>query len=237
MLHKKYIVFLSVILIVSIIMLYSTVNKKTVSADVATSGDNIRIVIDCGHGGEDGGAVSDSGTLEKDINLKIGLTLEKMFIQSGFDVLMIRKTDKSIYDDSAQTLREKKVSDIHNRSDICNGSPKNVYISIHQNKFEESKYSGAQVFYSVNKTESKILAEHIRGAIKGLLQNNNERQCKEATKDIYILCNAQVPAVLVECGFLSNPREDHLLNTEEYRNQLAFAIYCGFLDFYNQTYR
>ncbi len=218
-------------------MLYSTVNKKAVSTEAIGKMDSVKIVIDCGHGGEDGGAVSENGTIEKDINLEIGLTLEKFFVQGGFDVLMIRSTDKAIYDDSAQSLKEKKISDIHNRSDICNSSPQNVYISIHQNKFEESKYHGTQVFYSANKTESKLFAECIRSAVKGMLQKDNERQCKEATSDIYILSKAQVPAVLVECGFLSNPEEEKMLNTELYRNKIAYSIYCGFLDFYNQNYR
>ncbi len=237
MLHKTYILILSALLILSTITLYSSVNVKVTSSDHIYEQDDAVIVIDCGHGGEDGGAVSQNGTVEKDINLEIGLTLEKLFINGGFRVVMIRDTDKAIYSDSVKTLKEKKISDLHNRSDICNSSTENIYISIHQNKFEESKYRGAQVFYSSNVPESKLLAESIRVAIKGLLQKDNERQCKEATSDIYILDKAQVPAVLVECGFLSNPEEEVLLNTEEYRNQISFSIYCGFLDFYNENYR
>lgn len=210
---------------------------------VDTASDNIEntkmqpnVIIDCGHGGEDGGAVSSKGLVEKDVNLQIGLALQLFMKQGGFDVEMIRTTDTAVYDKEASTLREKKVSDIHNRSDIVNEHDNNILISIHQNKFEQSQYHGTQVFYSENSEKSKELAEYIRLAVKGLLQNENNRQCKAATKDIYILYNSTVPAVLVECGFLSNPEEESKLRTELYRNQIAFSIYSGFLEFYYQNY-
>lgn len=194
------------------------------------------IVIDCGHGGEDGGAVSKSGVLEKDINLEIGLILEKLFLQSGFEVRMIRRTDISIYGDTATTLREKKTSDLHKRLEICNSDYRNIFISIHQNEFTDSQYFGTQVFYSDNNPESKVLAEYIRTAVKALLQNDNERQCKAATDSIYVLKNAQVPALIIECGFLSNYDEAQKLSTDEYRKQLAYSIYAGFLEYYYNSY-
>lgn len=196
----------------------------------------VKIIIDAGHGAEDGGAVSNSGLLEKDINLDIALTLEKLFLSGGFEVEMIRRTDSAIYDSSCDTLRSKKVSDIHNRSEICNSDKDNIYISIHQNKFDESKYKGTQVFYSVNDPRSIRLAECIRYSVVSLLQNDNERELKPATSSIYVLDKAQVPAVLVECGFLSNPQEEELLSTDEYKNNMAYSIYLGFLEYYNQNY-
>ncbi|MBE6737119.1 MAG: N-acetylmuramoyl-L-alanine amidase [Ruminococcaceae bacterium] len=231
---RTYVVFLSLCLILFLcfsIPLSNGKNSKPLAVDATLDAKPV-IVIDCGHGGEDGGAVSSDGVLEKDINLKIGLVLEKFFLQGGFKVRMIRREDISVYDDSAETLREKKVSDLHKRAEICNSDSRNIYISIHQNKFEDSKYYGTQVFYSKNNPESKELAECIRAAVKGLLQNENERKCKEATKDIYVLDNAQVPAVIVECGFLSNYEETQKLLTDEYRNQLAYSIYSGFLEYY-----
>ena len=194
------------------------------------------IVIDAGHGGEDGGATSETGLLEKDVNLHIALILQKLFLQSGFEVTMTRTEDKAIYNNDAISLREKKVSDIHNRSEIINQSADNILISIHQNKFEQRKYSGTQIFYSDNNSFSRQLAENIRLSVTGLLQNNNTRQTKASTDDIYILKKANVPAVLVECGFLSNPQEEELLKIEMYRNQLAFAIFSGFIEFYYQYY-
>ena len=144
---------------------------------------------------------------------------------------MIRDTDVSIYDSSSSTISEKKVSDLHNRLSIINSSADNILISIHQNKFEQSKYYGAQMFYSPNNSESQYLAESIRQSVTGLLQPENKRELKSADKTIYILNNATVPAVIVECGFLSNPDEAQKLSTEEYRSKMAFAIYCGFLDY------
>ena len=194
------------------------------------------IVIDAGHGGEDGGAVSESGLIEKNVNLSIALKLQKFFTQSGFKVKMIRTDDYAVYSDDASTLRDKKVSDIHNRAKLCNDNPNNILISIHQNKFEQSKYKGTQVFYSGNNSLSNPLAECIRTSVKGLLQHDNNRLCKLTDDSVYILKNATVPAVLVECGFLSNPQEAELLSTLEYQNRMAFSIYSGFIEFYYQYY-
>lgn len=192
------------------------------------------IIIDAGHGGEDSGAVA-NGVLEKDVNLDIALKLRDFLLSSGYTVVMTRDSDISIYDSSAATVREKKVSDLHNRLSIINGSEDNILISIHQNKFEQSKYYGAQMFYSKNNPESQILAESIRQSVTGLLQPENKRELKPADKTIYILNKATVPAVIVECGFLSNPDEAQKLSDENYRKKMAFAIYCGFLNYQKQN--
>ena len=109
-----------------------------------------------------------------------------------------------------------------------------VLISIHQNKFEQSQYSGAQMFYSPNNPESAALAECIRQSVVGSLQPQNTRQNKEAGEDIYLLSHVQVPAVLVECGFLSNPEEAALLGQESYQRDMAAAIYNGLISFLEQ---
>ena len=235
---KSYIMILSVILILSVLITgINVVNISEVSYIKAntTSIEEMNVIIDCGHGGEDGGAVSSDGIVEKDINLAIGLILEKFFLQGGFNVTMTRREDISLHDETAESLREKKVSDIHNRTDFCNSSDNNILISIHQNKFDDSKYYGTQVFYSKNNTQSRVLAESIRASVTGLLQNDNTRQCKEATNSIYLLHNAKIPAVIVECGFLSNPQETELLKSEMYQREIAYAIYCGFLEFYYKS--
>lgn len=188
------------------------------------------IVIDAGHGGEDGGATA-NGVSEKDVNLDIALKLRDLLTLSGYNVVMTRETDTSIYDASAQTISEKKVSDLHNRLSIINSSEDNILISIHQNKFEQSQYSGAQIFYSDNNTQSSVLAESIRKSITGFLQPDNKRELKVGGSNIYILDKATVPAVIVECGFLSNPDEAEKLSDDRYRTQMAFAIYCGFLEY------
>ena len=190
------------------------------------------IIIDAGHGGEDGGASSKSGVLEKDINLAIALQLREYLSATGFEVVMTREYDRSIYDSGLDTIRQKKVSDLHNRLALIQQYPGCLFISIHQNQFSDSQYSGAQVFYSANHPQSKELAEHLRSAIVGLLQPENKRECKQAEKSIYLMHNAQEVAVLVECGFLSNPQEAAQLSSEDYQKQMAFAIYCGILDYW-----
>lgn len=187
------------------------------------------IVIDAGHGGEDGGAGA-NGVLEKNINLAIALKLRDMLKMSGYEVKMTREEDVSVYDSSAVTVREKKVSDMKNRVHIINENSRNVLVSIHQNKFEQSKYSGAQMFYSGNDPRSEKLAESIRQSVTSLLQPDNHRELKKDGGSVYILKKAEVPAVIVECGFLSNEEEAGKLSSDKYQSQMAFAIYCGIIE-------
>ena len=189
------------------------------------------IIIDAGHGGDDGGATA-NGIVEKNINLSISKVLSDIFTSNGYNVIMTRTDDKSINTDGT-TLREKKVSDMKNRLEIYNSDENNIVISIHQNKFEQEKYSGTQIFYSTNNENSKLLAESIRNSVVNLLQPENTRECKKATKEIYLLYNAKIPAVIVECGFISNYSEAEKLKTESYQKQLAFSIYLGVLDYIN----
>lgn len=190
------------------------------------------IVIDAGHGGEDGGAVSESGVLEKDINLSIANDTSALFYLLGFDVTQTRKTDIAL-DNGEDTIRKRKVSDMKKRLEIFNSSKENTIISIHQNKFSESKYHGTQIFYSPNNPKSKQLADSIKYSVKGLLQHDNERECKQADSGIYLLKNTNNPAVIVECGFISNGEECKNLLDSQYQKQMAFSITAGFLSYYN----
>lgn len=207
---------------------FETVSDSAIVANAEPQ--NVIVVLDAGHGGEDSGAVA-NGILEKDINLDITLKVRDMLKASGVTVVTTRDTDRSIYDSSASTVREKKVSDLKNRVAISNKNSNNILVSIHQNKFEQSKYSGAQIFYSGNDEKSKTLAESMRLSITGLLQPDNKRELKEAGSNIYLLKNSKNPSVIVECGFLSNEEEAKNLNSEEYRQKMAFAIYCGILEY------
>ena len=203
---------------------------------VSVSSENVKsiptIVIDAGHGGEDGGAVSESGVLEKDINISIANDTSALFYLLGFDVTQTRKTDISL-DNGEDTIRKRKVSDMKKRLEIFNSSKENTIISIHQNKFSESKYHGTQIFYSPNNPKSKQLADSIKYSVKGLLQPNNERECKKADSGIYLLKNTNNPAVIVECGFISNGEECKNLLDSQYQKQMAFSITAGFLSYYN----
>ena len=203
---------------------------------VSVSSGNVKsmptIVIDAGHGGEDGGAVSDSGVLEKDINLSIANDTSALFYLLGFDVTQTRKTDIAL-DNGEDTIRKRKVSDMKKRLEIFNSSKENTIISIHQNKFSESKYHGTQIFYSPNNPKSKQLADSIKYSVKSLLQPDNERECKKADSGIYLLKNTNNPAVIVECGFISNGEECKNLLDSQYQKQMAYSITAGFLSYYN----
>ncbi|MGN0467328.1 MAG: N-acetylmuramoyl-L-alanine amidase CwlD [Acutalibacteraceae bacterium] len=191
------------------------------------------IIIDAGHGGEDGGTSSSSGIVEKNINLAISKKLEALFKLSGFEIIMTRSDDRLIFDENSSTIREKKVSDIHNRMKIIEENPNSIFLSIHQNHFSQSRYNGAQVFYSKNNSESEKIADYIQQQIKSDLQPENERQIKPSGTEIYLLHNAVTPAVMVECGFLSNAGEAQNLNDDEYQTKMAFSIYNGILNYLN----
>lgn len=192
------------------------------------------IIIDAGHGGEDGGTISHSGILEKDINLQISLKLNEIFSENGYETIMIRNSDNLIYDDNSTTIRQKKSSDLHNRLKIVNNNENAILISIHQNHFDESKYYGAQVFYSPNTTESELLAKAIQNEIAAEIQPENTRQIKKTGSEIFLLYNAKITAVMVECGFLSNIEEAELLNTDDYQNKLCRCIFNATDKFINQ---
>lgn len=189
------------------------------------------IVIDAGHGGEDGGTQSSDGTLEKKINLEISLKINELLLGRGFTTVLTREGDYMIYDESSSTQREKKVSDIHNRMKIVEENGDCILLSIHQNYFKESKYSGTQVFYSKNNPESEYLADEIQKAVVSELQTDNTRQIKESGTDIYLLYHAKVPSVMVECGFMSNEKESELLKDEDYQKKMAEAIVSGLIKY------
>lgn len=192
------------------------------------------IIIDAGHGGFDGGAVAADGTVEKDINLKIALTLKDFLKQSGFRVIMTRESDVSTDDVETDKIATRKKSDLKNRLGLMKDNPSAVFVSIHLNKFTTSAANGSQVFYSAEHVESKVLGDCIQKSIVQLLQPENTRVNKQATSSTYLLYNATVPAVLVECGFLSNSAELKRLKDEEYQKKMAFSIFCGIVDFYSE---
>ena len=213
---------------------YLACSRLNGMAVAAEKKDARTIVIDAGHGGEDGGATGKSKLPEKDINLAVAKDLQQLLTASGYRVVMIRTTDTAV-SDQLKTIHERKVSDIHNRMKIIEAQENCIFISIHQNLFEQEKYHGTQVFYSKNNESSKPLAESIQKRTVSMLQKDNERVVKPATSSIYLLWHAKVPAVLVECGFLSNEEEAQKLNTQKYQQQMAFAIYNGLADFCSEN--
>jgi len=191
-------------------------------------------IIDAGHGGIDGGTSGADGTKEKDINLSIAKKLETILKASGFSVVMTRTEDDLISDPSLDTIRKRKNADLLKRLEIVNTTEQSVLISIHQNYFHESQYSGAQVFYSDNHQKSKILAEIVQNSIKTDLQPNNSRQTKAIGADVFLLDQCMVPGIMIECGFMSNPKELSLLKNEIYQTKIAFSIALSLISFYTE---
>lgn len=193
------------------------------------------IIIDAGHGSPDGGATGFSGSKEKDLNLLVSKSLGNLLTQSGARVIYTRQTDEGIYNISDGSIKSKKQSDMKNRKKIRDEEKADLFISIHMNKFSESKYKGAQVFYNNSHDDNKIIADLIQDEIKYIADGSNNRSPKDSKNSIYILNDCKIPAVLVECGFISNPEEEKKLLTKDYRDKIAYAIYSGILKYFTNT--
>lgn len=178
---------------------------------------------DDSHGAPDGGAVGAGGTLEKDVNLDIVLKLREILESRGIKVILTRSGDSGIFDEDAETIHEKKVSDMHKRRDIINNSHADLFLSIHMNAFPKATSSGLHVFYSRSRPEAEPTAKLITDKIASVT-GAEPHEVKTASDTLYLMKNPAVPAVLIECGFISNPDEERLLNTDEYRAKIAYAI-------------
>ena len=198
---------------------------------VATPVSNKVIIVDAGHGTPDEGAESSNGTTEAELNLKIALKLQNLLEQSGSTVILTRSDENSIYDVGSDSIRDKKISDIHNRVKIGNESSADIFVSIHMNKIEQQQYSGWQTFYNKANENSKILATSIQSNLNDAMQKENNRTPAQLNT-VYIMKHVEIPITIVECGFLSNPEEESLLQTEEYQNKLAWGIYNGITDYF-----
>jgi N-acetylmuramoyl-L-alanine amidase len=204
-------------------ILYVNINQSSINVTSPKSSNNKKlIVIDPGHGGFDGGGSSKTGVLEKGINLSISFKLREELQKQGYDVLMTREEDKLLYDDNDKS-RTRKTQDLANRCKIKNDSNCDMFISIHLNIFPESKYYGAQVWYS-KLEESRKLAIILQQNLKVDLNNGNKRVAKSGGNEFKVLNNGNMPSVIIECGFLSNVEESEKLNTEEYQTLIAKTI-------------
>lgn len=215
------------ILALSVILSAVTINMADradiVPANAVPVSDKV-IVLDAGHGASDGGAIGTTGVAEKDINLKIAQKLQKLLEQTGATVIVTRADDSAI----AETKR----SDMRLRKNIKETSSADIFVSIHMNKFSQSKYSGAQVFYSSDE-KSKALGEAIQASMRNILNPDNNRVAKSAEDSIYILKKSDVPSVIVECGFLSNPEEEELLTQADYQDKVAWSVYAGITSYFD----
>ncbi len=231
-LEKKKIISFVLLVLICVLTLFAEKRAKTTPTFSKTE-TKPQVILDAGHGGFDGGAVASDGTVEKDINLKITLSLSNFLKAAGYDVILTRETDVSTDDVETDKITTRKKSDLKNRLELMRDYPDAVFVSIHLNKFTTSAANGSQVFYSGTNEKSHILGDAIQKNIISLLQPDNTRVNKKATSSTYILYNATLPAVLVECGFLSNSAELKLLKEEEYQNKMAFCIFCGITEYFS----
>ncbi len=191
---------------------------------IATPVTNRVVIIDAGHGGGDPGAIGITGTLEKDINLNIALKLQQFIEKNGGTVLMTRVDDEMLGTTKREDMKIRKKLREENSGDI--------FVSIHLNSFPKSNCNGAQTFYADNE-ESKVLAEKIQKNMVKFLDEDNTRIAKKLS-DVYLLKKVNIPSIIVECGFLSNSKEEKLLADEQYQSKIAFAVYSGILEFFNE---
>lgn len=221
-----------------VIVTVSVIEVKTASEEVIKIMPitNKTIIVDAGHGGIDPGSMTDDQSVkEKDVNLKITKKVKELLEASGAMVILTRNDDTSLYTEQVgKTIRQKYNENLKNRKKIIQESSADMFISIHLNKFQESKYYGAQTFYPAGKEDDKQLATYIQGELKRVVDKTNNRKIK-STNDIYLIKDNEIPSTLIECGFLSNDKEAKLLNDEEYQDQIAWAIYVGIQKYFSET--
>ncbi len=186
-----------------------------------------------GHGHPDNGAQSSRGTTEAETNLNISLKLQSLLEQNGCTVILTRSDENAIYDLDKTTLKEKKISDIRNRVKIGNNSSADIFVSIHLNKIPQQQYWGWQCFYNSKNEKSINLAKSIQANLNGAIQKENKRISMKLDT-VYIMKHVEIPISIVECGFLSNPEEEQQLLDDEYQNKLAWGIFNGILDYFNE---
>ena len=231
LLRKKRITLIVLSVFLSILVFTLVNDRKELVPTVSLPISGKTIVIDAGHGKPDEGAQSSTGTTEAATNLKIALKLQNLLEQSGTTVILTRSDENAIYDIDAKTLKQKKISDIHNRVKIGNESSADLFVSIHLNKIPQQQYDGWQTFYKQGSEEGKKLAVSIQNNLNEAIQKENNRVAK-TIDNIYIIKHVEIPITIVECGFLSNPTEEKKLLEDEYQNRLAWGIYNGIIYYF-----
>lgn len=202
---------------------FAAVQKISPAFSAADHGDAPVLILDAGHGGEDGGASSAAGNKESDINLDIVLKMESLMAFLGVDTVLTRSEDVSIYDEGCETLREKKVSDLKNRVKLVQNTDNAMLISVHQNTFTDSRYKGFQVFYGSGDV-SRQWGDFTQSVMQTVLDPNNGRKAAGVPDHVYLFQHIDCPAILVECGFLSNGEEASLLLLDTYQCKIAVAL-------------
>lgn len=220
---KYYSLIPAYILVLSALLLSAVAGSRVVTTITENTPIQTRkiVIIDAGHGGVDGGATSCTGVLESEINLQIAQRLDDLMHLLGVETVMIRQADQSVHTEG-NSIAAKKVSDLKQRVKIANNTDNAVLVSIHQNHFSDSRYSGAQVFYAPTH-HSDQLAKTLQASILYALNPGSNRQAKRAD-GVYLMQNIEIPGILIECGFLSNHQEETKLRSEYYQKNLCVVI-------------
>lgn len=218
------------LLIITAFLIVPLIGNRAVTAFSEDAATRKYVIIDAGHGGVDGGAVSCTGVYESQINLEIALKLEDLMHLLGIHTVMIRDTDRSVYTEG-NTIAAKKVSDIRERVRIVNTTPNALFLSIHQNNFQDARYSGTQVFYN-DQSDSKLLAEKLQTAFRESLNPANRRQVKKSS-GVYLMEHINCTGVLIECGFLSNHQEEAMLRSPDYQKKICTVICTAISQYLN----
>lgn len=229
-LKRRNLVIISVLLLVAFttILCFSALSKTPANN---ASAYKVKIVLDAGHGGIDGGVSGvKTGIKESQLNLAITKKLEQRLISAGFNVVLTRSSDAGLYGVATSNLKRK---DMQKRKEIILNAKPDLVVSIHMNKFSVSSRRGAQVFYKQGDKRSKQLAESIQNCFNSMEQST--RNCSALTGDYYILNCSEYPAVIAECGFLSNPEDEALLLNEEYQNDLSYTLFKGIITYLSQS--
>ena len=200
---------------------------KTAASENAKNAPTV--VIDAGHGGEDCGAIGTSGVYEKDLNLAVSLKLAEYLNAAGYTTVLTRTDDRLLYKEDENIKGMRKICDLKNRVAIANSTPNAIFISIHMNSYGSSGCRGLQAYYGTF-GDSDRLAMAIQSNVAEKLQPTNKRTVKRG-EGLYLLENTTVPAVIVECGFLSTPDECEKLSQKDYQKELSFAILCGIIEY------
>lgn len=215
------------VILVGIILICSVVGVCYAVKATSSPKAQYTIVIDAGHGGRDGGAVGKTtGISESVLNLQYALCLKEACEQFGFDVVLTRSTMDGLYDESAAN---KKKSEMEKRKNIINNSNADLVISLHMNSFPLSSSEGAQVFYAKGSEQGFNLAKSIQNSLSKSFESARDYV---TVGDYFVLNYSNIPATLVECGFLSNPEEEKLLQTEEYRKNFCYSILAGVINYF-----
>ena len=205
------------------VVISSGVGRIVPASMIGPKESKITLILDAGHGGEDGGAISAGGAKESDINLAVVRKLDLLLAFCGIESMTTRSEDVSLHSEGCKTTRERKASDLNNRVAFVNFAENPILISVHQNHFTDPRYSGSQVFYNVGDM-SRQWGEQTQAILRQVLDTKNGRKAKLISESVYLFKNISCPSILVECGFLSNGEEASLLSTDDYQRKIAVAL-------------